>query len=367
MTAKTADVAVVGMGAVGCALAFELSSRGFTVLLIGRNPVAADASGKAWGGLTAHFGAGVPGPMLERYRKSTEMHCDLYARSVRELPDELDWQHQPVASLSLAMDESELPDLREETKWKSDNGIDAEVIDSQQVQELEPAITDDAIGGMLTDSGWELDCVRYARALVHMARSDGCLTADAEVGAIEQDDGGLTLTTADDGRYSVGNAVFATGPWCDGVAGVPALPIRPIKGEIIRLRRPGEDLRVRVGYAGRNVGRKPDGTVWVGTYEEDRGYDDSITDAGRDLILSGAIRYLPSLASDEIGMQTACLRPVSPDGLPIVGKVDDGVWVANGAGKKGVLLSLLMATMVADDIVDGSEPPDDVSPARFGL
>ena len=366
MTTRTADVAVVGTGAIGCATAYHLATRGLSVALIGRNGIAHDASGKAWGGLTAHFGAGVPGNMLERYRVSTQLHRDLYDSCKDSLPPELDWNLRPVSSISLAMNDSELSELRESASWKSDNGFNAEIIDGDTVREIEPAVTQDAIGGMLTNTEWELDCPTYSNALVQLATRHGCQLIDAEVQAIEPDgNGGVTVTTSDT-MLSVGSVVLATGPWVDGIQGVPSLPVRPVKGEILRVERPGNDLTTRVGYGGRNVGRKPDRLVWLGTYEHDSDHDDSITGTGRDLIMSSVARYLPGIESSDVVQQTACLRPATPDGIPIVGRVSDGMIVANGAGKKGILVSLWIGGMIADCIENDISPPADLAPDRFG-
>ena len=367
MTARNPDVVVIGTGAVGCAAAYELSSRGLRVKLVGRNGIAVDASGKAWGGLTAHFGAGVPGQMLKRYRRSTQLHVNLYDQLKSEVPNGLDWNLRPVSTITLAMNETELSELRDSADWKRANGFNAEIIDGDAARKIEPAITRDAIGAMLTNTEWEVDCMRYSSALTHFARNGGCEVVDDEATAIESHQDGATVSTTSGRQLSAKHVVLATGPWVNSIQGIPTLPVRPVKGEILRVNRPGTDLQTRVSYAGRNVGRKPDGLVWLGTYEQDVGYDDSITDEGRDLILSGVSRYMPGIESSEIVKQTACLRPASADGLPIVGSICEGVIVANGAGKKGILLSLWTAQMIADLIVDGSDVPPELSPSRFGI
>lgn len=366
MKRLTADVVVVGAGATGCASAYELSRRGLSVMLLARNGVAADASGKAWGGLTAHFGVGVPGMMLERYRRATQMHVALYDELQPQLPANLDWQLRPVSSLKLATEESELAELREDARWKSTNGFKAEIIDGDSARKIEPTIVDEAIGGMLTNTEWEVDCVRYANALVQVAVRRGCQIV--ETAAIRVDvsgSGGVIVSTSDAGEVSAQSVVLATGPWSNEIAGVPALPIHAVKGEILRVRHPGNNLQTRVGYGGMNVGRKPDGLVWLGTYERDLGLDDSITYEGRELILSGVARYLPSVATAEVAMQTACLRPASSDGLPIIGEVAAGIYGANGAGKKGILMSPYFAELISDAILDGVQPPPEFSPHRF--
>ena len=114
---------------------------------------------------------------------------------------------------------------------------------------------------------------------------------------------------------------------------------------------------------------KPDGMVWCGTTEEREGFNKETTDAARKSIIQGAVRIIPDLARATLALQTACLRPVTPDWLPIVGKAPgwDNVYLTTGAGKKGILLSPGMGKATADLIIRGATAlsigPCD--PARF--
>ena len=93
---------------------------------------------------------------------------------------------------------------------------------------------------------------------------------------------------------------------------------------------------------------------------------------GRDSIIAGAVKYAPTIAEAKLELHTACLRPVAADGLPIVGPVGDAanLFVANGAGKKGVLLSPVLAEMMTALVLGEPERapvPAEFSTARFGL
>jgi glycine/D-amino acid oxidase-like deaminating enzyme len=148
--------------------------------------------------------------------------------------------------------------------------------------------------------------------------------------------------------------------------------VRPVKGEILRMNLPGDDFRYRVRMDGFNVGRKPDGLVWAGGTEDEVAFDDAPSSATRDRIISGATAYAPKLGAAELVLQTACLRPVSEDALPLIGRLGgvDNLVVVNGAGKKGVLLSPVLAEMAAAlALGDGERAPvpAELSVARFGL
>ena len=365
-SSQTADTVVIGAGAVGCAVALQLARRGMKTLVIERDGIAFNASAYAWGGLSAHFGNGVPGPMTDHYRNAIAQHIQLYDEL--NSTSTLDWQLQRVTSLSLADNDENASLLGNDVEWMQSEGFEAEMIASETIYDLEPAIRPGMVAASVVNSGWELDSLTYTKALASESQRLGAIYKTGRVASVESSSGTVKRVVLDNQtRIDTPIVIAATGPWVSAIDGIPALPIKPIKGEILRLERDGNDLVNRVGFGGFNVGRKPDGTVWAGTYEWDRGFNRDVTDEGRQHIWDGTTGYLPSLANSRIVNSTACLRPVATDGIPIVGasNVTQGLHYANGAGKKGILLSPLMADWIVGCIIDGVQPPATVSPNRF--
>ncbi len=370
---KTNDVVIVGGGACGCALARELAARNLRVTVVERDVVAAHASGKSWGGLYPASGAGIPGPVAGPAKRSFELHKQHYDA----LKDEsgIDYQLRPVESITLAKDDSEMSSIDAEATRLIKAGFRGELLSAAQVLELEPLVTPHIAGGILQGPQLELDSNDYTRALAGSARRLGAKFVTGNAKSVTSSSGRVDGLVLDSGEsISAGSVVLATGPWAgrSELEGVPRFPIKPVKGEILRLRLPGTEFRHRVGHGGQNVGRKPDGLVWVGTTEWDMGYDDSPSESGRRNILDGAADFIPAIRNGEVAEHTACLRPVTEDGIPIVGPLNDaeGLWALAGAGKKGVLLSLALAEMLADAITgesDAAAIPAPLSPARFGL
>ena len=115
---------------------------------------------------------------------------------------------------------------------------------------------------------------------------------------------------------------------------------------------------------------KPDGLLHVGATHSHSGFDETITDVGRAEIGRSAERALPFLAHQRVAQQTACLRPVTPDGLPIVGEVQgiDGLVVATGGGPIGIELGPAIGKLAAEIATGQSEDSarySGFSPARF--
>jgi glycine oxidase len=164
-------------------------------------------------------------------------------------------------------------------------------------------------------------------------------------------------------RVAAGTVVVAAGCWSGAFAGAP--PIRPVKGQIIRLR--GEPLSERLVRTPRcYVVSRGDGDVIVGATVEERGFDTSVTAGGVHRLLEAAWEVLPEVEELELVEATARLRPGSPDNAPAIGERDGVVW-ATGHYRNGVLLAPITAQAVAD-LVTHRPPPDAVlpfAPARF--
>jgi len=114
---------------------------------------------------------------------------------------------------------------------------------------------------------------------------------------------------------------------------------------------------------------RKDGLVWVGATEESCGFDVRPSESARRYLLERATRLMPAMAEAKIVRHTACLRPVTPDWLPIIGKAPgwDNVYLATGAGRKGILLSTGMGKAISDLMTEGSTrlPISPFVPGRF--
>ena len=109
--------------------------------------------------------------------------------------------------------------------------------------------------------------------------------------------------------------------------------------------------------------------MWTGTTEEEAGFDENPTSQARDEIMASLLKMIPTLEEAELVQHTACLRPLSADGIPIMGAVPglDGAYVATGAGRKGILLGPGMGSVMADVILGGKAdiPIEAFDPGRF--
>ena len=143
---------------------------------------------------------------------------------------------------------------------------------------------------------------------------------------------------------------MAAGPWCETILKQGAstshfnFPVSPLKGEILRYDLGDEPpVPVSLWWGSDYASSKPDGLLHVGATHSDAGFDEEPSRVGKDEIRRSAERALPFLSTRLVSKHTACLRPVTPDGLPIVGELESvkGLVAATGGGPIGIELGHL--------------------------
>ena len=154
----------------------------------------------------------------------------------------------------------------------------------------------------------------------------------------------------------IANGIDAPALW-------PGLPIRPVKGEVLRLRwrrgcMPVPQRVIRARVHGRQVYLvpRPDGVV-VGATQYEHGRDTAPAVTGVRELLDDACAVMPALGEYEFAECAAGLRPMTPDNLPIVGRLDDRTLVAAGHGRSGFLLAPWTAEAIAGEL-NGAPLPD---------
>jgi glycine oxidase len=156
-----------------------------------------------------------------------------------------------------------------------------------------------------------------------------------------------------------------------GTARLTGLPVRPVKGQVLRLRGEPGLLRhvLDATVDGREVYLVPraDGEIVVGATQEER-TDSTVTAGAVHDLLRAAIEVVPGLAELELTETAVGHRPGTPDNAPLVGWLDDRVLVAAGHHRNGVLLAPVTADLITALIVDGFADPmlAEFTPGRFG-
>ena len=370
--ADTSDVVIVGGGIVGCATAYYLAKAGLKPTLIEKGSVGSCASGFSAGLLNPLHGSGIPGPLEDLARTSFQLHKTL-APEVKDQTG-IDHQFRPVPSIYLSFDDAQsreasgVLDLADKAE-----GFVSRWVDGAEVLSMEPRIAPGVVGGAYVEGTIQVDSYQYTLALLQAAKDHGAAIRHGTVQGLQSSNGKVSKVVLDGEEISCGSVVLSMGPWSGEAAGWLGrpVPVWPLKGQILRLRLPGSQPPcLFTGPGGEYVSPKPDGTTWIGTTEERVGFDDRPTTEALEAIMKDVTELMPAVAQGELVLQTACLRPASDDGMPVLGPVPgwSGVYMATGAERKGILLSAAMARATADLVCKGRTDLDveRFSLARFG-
>jgi glycine oxidase len=368
---RSADVAVIGGGIIGLSVAWRLARRhGLAVTLLERARLGAGASSVAAGMLApvseTEFGAAGHTALqlgLEAARR--------WPGFAAELTDEVDTPIHLRASgtLMLARDGDEAEALQREQRLRDSLGLATRRLRASEARELEPALAPTLRAAIEIPDDHSVDPRAVLAALARASGGAGVdLRQHTEVRAVASDG---TVTLADGDSLSAGHVVVATGAWTSALQGAPAPPVRPLKGQTLRLRDPdGPGLLGRVvRYPGGYLVPRDDGRYVLGATMEERGHDVTATAGAMYELLRDARELVPGVAELIIEELAVGLRPGTPDNLPAIGPASGSerlIWSV-GHHRNGILLAPLTADLVAAAVL--GEAPGELAracdPARL--
>jgi glycine oxidase len=369
------DVVVVGGGVIGMSIGWRAAQAGLAVTI---------AEAATAGSGATHAAAGMLAPVTEADFGEQDLIALNLAAAERFGPfaEELEAAsgrptgYRRAGTLAVAIDRDQAEALERMHRFRLSLGLEGERLSGRECRRLEPALAPRVLGGVLAPGDHHVD----PRAVVYALRSalsavGAELLEGAPVRELVTGDGRVLGVRLADGReLAADRIVIAGGASAGAIEGLPAearVPVRPVKGQILRLRATaagpqplGRVVRTEDFYA---VPRE-DGTLVVGATMEERGFDTTVT-AGAVLdLLRYAYEVVPGIAELELAELGAGLRPTAPDNRPIVGDgaLEGLVW-ATGHWRNGVLLAPLTAAAVAG-LLTGQPLPYELepfSPGRF--
>jgi glycine oxidase len=365
---ETAEVVIVGGGVAGCATAYYLSRAGVQVTVIERAGIGRQASGYSAGGINPLHG--YLDPLQPLGLASYTLHRTLWdeLRSITGA----DCQQRVISMIMVASDAAEIPELQHILeRFDATTGFAAHWLEPAELLELEPRLRPDIVRGLYLYGNGVVDSHLFTVRLAEAAQYYGAVIRPGEVRGVQHADRRLTGVVLADGHVVCDTVVLATGPWArDAEAWLgTSIPVAPLKGEILRMQLPGPALVHDFVSTDILLCSRPGGQVWCAATEEWQGFDTQPSASARALIRQRAQALLPAMADATLIEQTVCLRPVTPDWLPLIGRAPgwDNVYLATGGAKKGILLGPGMGKAIADLITTGSTtlPITPCSPERF--
>lgn len=346
--------AVIGAGCTGVFAALALARRGHLVTIFDPDGAASHASGQNPGGLNPLYGPGIPGPLTALASEAFALHRETW-ESLE--PDGL-WDGRIKQRLNLAFDESDVDRLGTMAQWyTAASGFSAEWLDPAEVHHMQSGVAESVQGGLLVGGDGRVSAPHYVRAVLDLAVGLGATLAHERVTGIAATAGAVHAVTTATGSYDCDGVVVATGPWSDGPASWLdlELPVSPLKGEMI-LVETSEPLSIDLAWRSGALYHAGKDRIWLAGTEHARGFDEEPSEAGLDEILRLTTHMMPAVQEFTIVDRWAALRPMTPDGSPIIGLAPgwDNVCLATAGGRKGMLFSAAMGHAAADLLDEGT-------------
>jgi glycine oxidase len=364
------DVAVVGAGVIGQAIAYELVTRSTSVTILDARGTGLGSTQAAAGMLVPYI-EGVGHALLPLAVKSLGMYDQFVERLTRDTGMGVGYAR--TGSLEVATEDESVRELKHVAAALSAAGVKCQLLDARETRHAEPHLTPDVTAGLLIPEHGFVGAIELSGALAAGAVKRGArVIAPARVRRISRrgDEIDVELESAD--RVSARQVVVAAGCWTGQITidDIPPLPIRPVRGQLLQLTWPGDPLK-RIAW-GPNCYIVPSAphTVLVGATVEEAGFDERTTVAGIRDLLDAARGLAPEIWQAGFTAARVGLRPATPDHMPVIGRSSKvpGVVFATGHFRNGILLAPFTAKAVADLVLENREDPllAAASPRRFG-
>jgi glycine oxidase len=374
---RTSDVLVVGGGIIGLVTAWRAAQRGLTTAVVDPEP----------GGGAAQVAAGMLAAVTElHYGEQTLLGLNLasarrYPDFVAELTDLTghDLGYRRCGTLAVALDADDRAHLRELHALQHQSGLESEWLSGRECRRLEPMLAPGVRGGLRVDGDHQINPRRLAGALVAACEGAGVVFHRSWAERLDVvRDRAAGVTTTDGTELGADQVVLAGGSLSGRLAGVPddvLPPVRPVKGQVLRLTVPQRyapflSRTVRAVVRGSAVYLVPreSGELVVGATSEELGWDTTVTAGGVYELLRDAHELVPGITELPLTETRAGLRPGSPDNAPLLGPTElAGLSLATGHYRNGVLLTPITGDAMAHVLTTGELPDEarDFTPRRF--
>jgi glycine oxidase len=359
-SSSTSDVVVAGGGLIGLSIAWRSAQRGLSVTVVDDAP----------GGGASFAAAGMLAPVTE-VAYGEESLLALCRASLQRYPTFAAEVEQaggvPVGlrtagTLVVGFDADDQRALDALAAHQRELGLDVQRLTPREARRREPSLTPRLRGALGVAGDHSVDGRALHAGLLAAATAAGVRLVRSRVAGVRVEGGTATGLHLEDGdELAAGAVVVALGARSGRLPGAPQLPVRPVKGQILRLAAAAGLLEgtVRALVRGRPVYLVPygDDRLIVGATVEDRGFDATVTAGAVHDLLRDAIEVVPGITELELVETLARWRPGTPDNAPLLGPSGvPGLVLATGHHRNGALLTPVTADLVTDLLVTGELP-----------
>jgi glycine oxidase len=380
----TEDVAIIGGGVAGCSIAYHLARQGVPSLVIERDAVGSQASGKAWGVVSPATnlllyveGSWVPEGTMRSCTGLSDEGMRRFPPLARELKAEggLDVWYSELPVIRAVFDEAEEEAIKRRIPELKRDGFDVSWIEADGVKARCPAVAPEIRGGTLWP-GHQVEPYRYTLALAQAAEAKGARIKQGTATGFRHHGSRVTTVGLESGEVAAGAVVLAMGPWTAQAAAWLGrkMPMRVTRDQCLVLEVPERlpPWRITSGRGGGvAIVPKVDGTVILGHWEDDRvDFDDRPTEEFKLSVMASAVSTIPRLEEARLVEHRAAVEAWHPTtGLPMLGRLPgwDNVYLVTWLAGFGIQWSPAVGRIIADLILKGhtADPIEPFDPARY--
>ncbi len=381
MLPRTADIVIIGAGVIGASIAYHLSRENIRAVVLEKKEVASGSSSACEG-------------LLLMQSKKPGLHSDLALQSLQRFPTLVQALDHPIefenkGGVVVIESEAELAAMQVFVERQAKAGLDISLLNRTQACRIEPALSEDIVGVTFSPLESLVNPILLTIGFLQTARKAGAtVLTHTRVQGIDLEHGRVAAVRTDRGRIATPIVINAAGSWAAQIGEMVDLtiPIKPRRGQILVTEAVAPLLKrcilsakyiaakfdpriAAAGDVGFAVEQTQSGNILIGSTREFVGYDKDTTFEGILTLARNIVRVIPGLRNLQVIRSFAGLRPYTPDGLPILGRVGtiDGFIMAAGHEGDGITLAPITGEMIAELVSTGvaPDPLNDLNLDRF--
>ena len=365
MTSKSSHIIVIGGGVNGLGIAWRLAEAGCRVSVYDSHAIGPGTRGATWaaGGMLAAGVEAEPGEealtalCLESQRRWPAFRDQLQGRTGISVG------YRDEGTMVVATNRDEAAALRHHFDYQVKLGISLEWLTPADARRKEPHLGRNVAAAVYSASDHQVENRDVLRALVAACqKTDVALYPNMPVEALETAGGKVEGVRIAGALVKADAVVHAAGAWSAALPGLPPEakpPVRPLKGQMLAVQMdPAAPILTHVVWAPTTyLIPRLDGRLLIGATVEEKGFDETITAGGLLALLDTAWRALPTIEELPVVETWVGFRPTSRDDAPIFGPTSvEGLFMATGHHRNGILLAPLTADAVSEAVLHGTMP-----------
>ncbi|MFV0389467.1 MAG: glycine oxidase ThiO [Pyrinomonadaceae bacterium] len=347
---------IIGGGVIGLAIARELHKRGEREITIFEKHKVGSGASQAAAGMLAPQAETNAADDFFRFCETGNRFYDSFAREL-ESETGLNIGLDSTGTLYLAFTRHDMGEIEARFEWQNDAGLDVEMLSARETHKREPFVSPHSVAALHFPNDRQVDNRKLVFALQEYCIRNGiAIHENTEITAIETANG-ISVRGAALKVFEADRLIIANGAWGSGLNINGSSPkferLRPVRGQLLKFHT-AKRLFEHVIYSPRGyIVPRASGAILCGATVEEVGFSTEGLETGEESVKETTFEIAPGIANLALDEVRVGFRPITDDGLPLIGAVPgcENTYVAAGHYRNGILLAPVTANLLVDKIV----------------